>query len=133
MLRLTEAQRQFLFSHGCREIPRECCGIFLGHRTGSEASVEEVLPCLNAAEHPETRYTIAAVDLLAAQRRARSLGLSIIGFYHSHPQHPAIPSATDKREAYWTGCSYAIVSLLQNEIRSYVLLPDGSLAEEPIA
>ena len=83
---------------------------------------------------PRRRYAIAPQDLVRAQREAREHGLAIVGFYHSHPDHAAAPSATDSKEAYWDGCSYVIVETQAGragELRSYVLR-DGQLAEEAV-
>ena len=57
------------------------------------------------------RYNIAPEELVKIQRQARGLGLDIVGFYHSHPDHPAQWSQTDFAEAHWVGCSYIITSV----------------------
>jgi len=57
------------------------------------------------------RYNIAPQELVKIQRQARGLGLDIVGFYHSHPDHPAQWSPTDFAEAHWLGCSYVITSV----------------------
>ena len=57
------------------------------------------------------RYNIAPQELIKAQRQARGRGLDIVGFYHSHPDHPAQWSKTDFEEAHWVGCSYIITSV----------------------
>ncbi len=57
------------------------------------------------------RYNIAPEELIKIQRQARTLGLDIVGFYHSHPDHPAQWSKTDFDEAHWLGCSYIITSV----------------------
>lgn len=57
------------------------------------------------------RYHISPVELIQAQRIGRESGLDIIGFYHSHPDHPAQWSATDFAEAHWLGCSYVITAI----------------------
>lgn len=64
-----------------------------------------------AGESARDRYSIAPAELIAVQREARARGLAIVGFYHSHPDHPAKPSARDLAEAYWPECSYVIVSV----------------------
>jgi proteasome lid subunit RPN8/RPN11 len=123
MLRLTLEQRRGIEEHARRELPNECCGILLGTRTADTKTVSEVLVCRNAASTRWTRYEIAPEDLVAAQKKARSTGVEIIGFYHSHPNGPAEPSRTDLREAYWVGCSYAILALNSGvAIRSFVLV-----------
>lgn len=95
------------------------------------------VPCVNIAQSPEVRYDIGTEELLHAQKSAREAKSQIVGFYHSHPKHEAMPSETDLKEAYWTNCSYVIVSLLNEEeqLRSFVLRENGgvrSLEEEQI-
>lgn len=131
-------------AHAVRDCPRECCGVLFGHRTGGESDGPEVLralPCRNVAERPETSYRIDPAELIAAQREARGLGLEIIGFYHSHPGHPAEPSARDLEEAEWDGCSYLVISVEEAsgwrqpaEARSFVLVatPSRHFEEEPL-
>jgi proteasome lid subunit RPN8/RPN11 len=57
------------------------------------------------------RYHIAPQELVSIQRQARERDLDIVGFYHSHPDHPARWSPTDFNEAHWLGCSYVITSV----------------------
>jgi proteasome lid subunit RPN8/RPN11 len=57
------------------------------------------------------RYQIAPIELVKIEREARSKGLEIAGFYHSHPDHPAQWSTTDFAEAHWLGCSYVITEV----------------------
>jgi proteasome lid subunit RPN8/RPN11 len=99
--------------HAEREYPEECCGVLLGRLTGAEREVIEARACANAAppEARRTRYAIAPAELIAAQRAARERGLAIVGFYHSHPDHPAQPSATDRAEAAWPDSVYLIVAV----------------------
>ena len=54
------------------------------------------------------RYHISPIELIRIQKQARTAGLDIVGFYHSHPDHPAQWSTTDIAEAHWLGCSYVI-------------------------
>jgi proteasome lid subunit RPN8/RPN11 len=57
------------------------------------------------------RYSIDPNELIYAQKQARQAGLDIVGFYHSHPDHPPRWSQTDFAEAHWIGCSYIITSV----------------------
>lgn len=93
--------------HAEEAYPQECCGVLLGQNS----EIVEVVRCNNVDVNPERRYTIDPAELISTQRSARERGLNIIGFYHSHPDHPAQWSATDSREAYWHECSYVIVSV----------------------
>jgi proteasome lid subunit RPN8/RPN11 len=62
-------------------------------------------------DSPTNRYHIGPAELVRIQREALLAGIDIVGFYHSHPDHPARWSATDLAEAHWTGCSYVITSV----------------------
>jgi proteasome lid subunit RPN8/RPN11 len=71
-----------------------------------------VLPVGNTRlDSAHNRYNIEPVDLLRAQREGRARGIDIVGFYHSHPDHPAFWSPTDLAEAHWYGCVYVITSV----------------------
>ncbi|MGI4979803.1 MAG: Mov34/MPN/PAD-1 family protein, partial [Janthinobacterium lividum] len=74
------------------------------------------------------RYHIAPGELIAAQRIGRKKGLDIVGFYHSHPDHPAQWSTTDFAEAHWYGCSYVITAVAQGkaEVTNAFLLRGSS-------
>jgi proteasome lid subunit RPN8/RPN11 len=105
--------------------PREACGVLLGRMHDGRRETADVLPCRNVAEGTRTdQYQISPEDLIAAQKQGRDRGLDIIGFYHSHPDHPAHASSTDLRQAYWFACSYVIVSVRDAraaDLRSFVL------------
>lgn len=82
----------------------------------------------------EHRFWIDPQDLLAAQRYARDQGWQIVGIYHSHPDHPAVPSECDRRLA-WQGYSYVIASVVQGQVRdvqSWRLNEAGSFEAEPL-
>lgn len=96
--------------------PEEACGILLGRREGSNEIVERLIACTNADPEPTRRYSIPPQELIAAQREARDEQLEILGFYHSHPDHPAEASDTDLNEAYWTGCIYLICGVEQGKL-----------------
>lgn len=108
--------------------PAECCGVLLGISRGEERTVTRIVACANVASDPRRKYEIAPADLVRCQREARACGEEIVGFYHSHPDHPAQPSPTDSLQAYWTGCSYVILSVTASgvvESRSFLLLAGG--------
>jgi proteasome lid subunit RPN8/RPN11 len=76
------------------------------------------------ADSPHDRYGIDPREIVRASRDARARHLDVVGFYHSHPDHPAQPSATDLAEAHWTGCSYVITAVARGRAeatRSYLL------------
>ena len=128
MLKLGRSHYELIRQHGEETYPHECCGVLLGQFSGEERVVETTVRCGNTrTDSPQNRYHIAPQELVRVQRQAREKGLEIIGFYHSHPDHPAQPSATDLAEAHWIGCSYVITSVQQGKAaltNSFVL--DGT-------
>ncbi len=115
MLKIGKSQFEELRRHGEETYPHECCGVLLGQISGEGAKyVRTVVRCGNTRfDSPHNRYHIDPRELLGIQRQAREAELDILGFYHSHPDHPACWSATDLAEAHWIGCSYVITSVEQ--------------------
>jgi proteasome lid subunit RPN8/RPN11 len=113
MLRIEYADYETLRAHGEETYPNECCGVLLGKNVGGEGNhVQQIVRAGNTrTDSAHNRYNIAPHELVRVQRQARSLGLDIVGFYHSHPDHPAQWSPTDFAEAHWLGCSYIITSV----------------------
>jgi proteasome lid subunit RPN8/RPN11 len=112
MLTLKKSDYESLRRHGEETYPHECCGALLGRFDDGGRIVEQVVRCTNTrADRPEDRYNIHPKELLSLQRQAAKQQLDIVGFYHSHPDHPAQWSATDLAEAHWLGCSYVITSV----------------------
>jgi proteasome lid subunit RPN8/RPN11 len=109
---LTQALYDQLRSHGEETYPDECCGIILGKATDAGLEVAALIRAGNTrTDSAHNRYHIAPEELIKAQREARKQGLDIIGFYHSHPDHPAQWSVTDFNEAHWFGCAYVITAI----------------------
>jgi proteasome lid subunit RPN8/RPN11 len=100
--------------HARRGYPDEVCGVLVGQRA-AEVVVEEAIPVANRErEAPRVRYQIAPEDLLRIQRESRDVRQDIVGFYHSHPDHPARPSETDRRiaaEGLSDGVVHIVVSV----------------------
>ncbi|MGB7932177.1 MAG: M67 family metallopeptidase [Gammaproteobacteria bacterium] len=91
--------------------PDETCGLLLGVRTGDAVAVRELVQARNLnRERARDRYELDPDDFLGADAWARTQGIEIVGIWHSHPDHPAYPSATD-RDGAWAGWSYVIVSV----------------------
>jgi proteasome lid subunit RPN8/RPN11 len=118
MLRIEFADYETLRAHGEETYPNECCGVLLGSKIAGEGSaeatnyVQQIVRAGNTrTDSAHNRYNIAPQELVKIQRQARGLGLDIVGFYHSHPDHPAQWSKTDFAEAHWLGCSYIITSV----------------------
>lgn len=98
--------------HGERTYPHECCGVLLGKSSEEGNTVEAAVEAGNTrTDSAHNRYQIAPQELIRIQREGRGRGLDIVGFYHSHPDHPAQWSKTDFEEAHWVGCSYVITSV----------------------
>ena len=112
MLRIEYSDYEALRAHGEETYPHECCGVLLGKSTDEGNLVHQVVRAGNTrTDSAHNRYNIAPQELVKIQRQARTAGLDIIGFYHSHPDHPAQWSKTDFAEAHWIGCSYVITSV----------------------
>ena len=113
MLRIEYADYEALRAHGEETYPNECCGVLLGKNiAGAGNHVQQIVRAGNTrTDSAHNRYNIAPQELVKIQRQARGLGLDIVGFYHSHPDHPAQWSTTDLAEAHWFGCSYVITSV----------------------
>jgi len=117
MLKLSEQIYDAIRRHGEETYPHECCGVLLGRTCsdGNGVAVNDVEDAVRAGntrtDSARNRYSIAPQELIRIQRQARDRSLDIVGFYHSHPDHPARWSATDFAEAHWLGCSYVITSV----------------------
>ena len=116
--------------HGEATYPEECCGFLLGRTTDEGNHVISAWRVENRrAENRERRYTITPQDYHAADSAARRQGLDIVGFYHSHPDHPARPSTTDLAEATFPGYTYVIFSVQNGQaaaLTAWSLAPDRS-------
>ena len=111
-LSVSEQLYQQLRAHGEETYPYECCGIMLGKTEDEGIRVEALIRAGNTrTDSAHNRYHIAPQELIKAQREGRKAGLDIVGFYHSHPDHPAMWSSTDFAEAHWFGCSYVITAV----------------------
>jgi len=134
-LRLPTELRTRIESWAEAGYPRESCGLLLGWEIGPRVAVVEVARARNVErEHPDDRYELDPDDLLAADLRARALGLEIVGIWHPHPDHPARPSTTDRARA-WDGWSYVIVSVDGHgaqELRSWRMWA-GDFVEEEVS
>jgi len=112
MLKISRSDYGFLRRHGEETYPHECCGVLLGQVDEDARVVTSVARCGNTRnDSPQNRYNIDPAELVRIQREGRERGEDIIGFYHSHPDHPARWSPTDLAEAHWFGCSYVITSV----------------------
>ena len=117
-LSINEAVVEKIRRHGAESYPNECCGALLGRDVDAQATparaAREVLatfPLVNRRDDsPRNRFFVTAEDAHDADRAAQAQGLDLIGWYHSHPDHPAKPSEYDREHA-WPWYSYIIVSV----------------------
>lgn len=113
MLKFSRKDYEALRRHGEETYPHECCGVLLGsfEEEGSRL-VTSTARCGNTrTDSLHNRYNIDPKELVRIQREGRERGEDIVGFYHSHPDHPAQWSPTDFAEAHWIGCSYVITAV----------------------
>ena len=115
--------------HGEETYPYECCGVLVGSfdDAGGKKATTAVACGNTRTDSPQNRYHIDPAELVRIQREAMLAGHGIVGFYHSHPDHPAMWSATDLADAHWTGCSYLITSVERGDAvltNAFVLLDD---------
>ena len=128
-LTLTAAADAVIRAHGRDAFPHECCGALLG----KDGVVREAYALANTTEEgPRRRFLVRPDDYRAAEQRAREAGLELLGFYHSHPDHPAKPSQYDLDHA-WPSFSYVIVSVMAGQdqlLTSWQLQTDRSAFSE---
>lgn len=135
MNRLVILPRHFLTisRHAAMSYPEECCGVLIGRLSQEGTFVERVLSVGNERQDSRhNRFLINPETVLAAHKEARALGLDIVGYYHSHPDHPAQPSDFDREHA-WPGLSYLIVSVQGGKVaeaRSWRLADERDRYEE---
>jgi len=134
MLKIPNVVFQQIRQHGEETYPHECCGVLLGqvNLDRNERSVSLAIRCGNTrTDSAHDRYHIDPKELIAAQKKARERGEDIVGFYHSHPDHPAQWSQTDFAEAHWIGCSYVITSIAKGKAETTnSFLLDGITEED---
>ena len=143
MLTIAASLLEQIKRHAEREYPRECCGLLIGsiEQDGRARIVVETYAVANAWEESDTmhrRMMITPQDYMRAEREFSKQGQGVVGNYHSHPNHPAVPSQFDLEHlAPWPTMSYIVVSVLEGraaELRSWELAADRSrFVEEEIS
>ena len=113
MLKFERKDYDAMRAHGEETYPHECCGVLLGSfgDDGDRVVTSTVRAGNTRVDSAHNRYNIDPKELVRIQREGRERGEDIVGFYHSHPDHPAQWSSTDFAEAHWIGCSYVITSV----------------------
>jgi len=113
LITLTKERLEEIRQHGVRDYPYECCGLLLGRfAENGHKVVTETYPISNAREESakRNRFLIQPEELMRGEKYARTKALEVVGFYHSHPDSPAVPSQYDLEHA-WPTYSYIIVSV----------------------
>ena len=125
-----------IHDHAKEAYPEECAGVLVGMDTGGMKIVVDVWLAENTHEEERSRrFLIEPLKIKQFEERAAERDMDVLGFYHSHPDHPAEPSEYDREHA-WPGWSYVIASVSAENVedmRSWVLKGDRSgYDEEPI-
>jgi len=123
-IEISIAIRQEIVEAALSAHPQEACGILIGASTAGAFSVSEMRVAANLSPTPLVHYFIAPADLLAAERRGKELRREVIGYWHSHPYSPAIPSARDLAEA-WELYVYLIYSVSEGSLRAWQIPSRG--------
>src|ERR1700674_1566031 len=136
-LAVSAADMDAIGRHAVRTYPEECCGFLLGEERDGTTMVARVVPAANERQDSRhNRFVMSPETVLAAHKEARAAGLSVVGYYHSHPDHPAEPSEFDREHA-WPGLSYLIVAVRRGQVdrpSSWRLRDDrGRFEEEYLA
>jgi proteasome lid subunit RPN8/RPN11 len=131
LITLSEDRLEEIRKHGERDYPYECCGLMLGRfEADGRKVVIETYPISNSREESakRNRFLIQPEELMRGERYAQGKRLGVVGFYHSHPDSPAVPSQYDLEHA-WPTYSYVIVSVRNqqaSDLFSWEQKPDRS-------
>ena len=136
---LAPAHAGAIREQGRRSYPEECCGALLGTadpRFPSDKRVAALAPLANErTDSRANRFLISADEVRRLEAEGRRRGLDVLGFYHSHPDHPARPSEFDREHA-WPWYSYLILEVREGRdgaLRAWRLAEDrSSFEEEPL-
>ena len=133
-LRIADGLLQQVRRAGEAAYPAECCGAIVGQADGAKRA-GNLVPLANRRTDDPHRYLIDAEQMRKVERDAKAAGWEVLGFYHSHPDHPAVPSEFDTVHA-WPWYSYVIVQVTQGhalQVASWVLHPeDPRMEPEPL-
>lgn len=126
-----------IYDHSLTDYPEECCGILVGRDEGESRIITESHRARNVSEERRhERYLIDERKLIEVMKSVRGMEVDVVGFYHSHPDHPSRPSGFDNETAAWPGYSYLIVSVEKDRAvsaQSWVMPDSGdSFEEEPM-
>ncbi|MFZ0520114.1 MAG: M67 family metallopeptidase [Candidatus Acidiferrales bacterium] len=117
VLKISEALAGRIRAHSVETYPHECCGAILGRDGEAAREVLDLMPLANRRDDsPRNRFEVTSEDVRLAEKTARAQNLELIGWYHSHPDHPARPSEYDRDHA-WPWYSYIIISVQSGQPR----------------
>jgi len=134
VIKCTKEIEKSIREFGEQEYPNECCGLLFGKiNSDNSKEITEILPISNAQieENRYNRFLITPKDMIKGELYARKHNVDIIGFYHSHPDHPAKPSQFDLDHA-WPVYSYIITSVINGKadvMTSWLLSSDRAKFE----
>ena len=132
-LKIGQGDVENIYRHAREAYPEECAGAIVGMNTGEMKVVVDVWPAENTHEDERSRrFLIEPLQIKRFEEQADERDMDLLGFYHSHPDHPAEPSEYDRDHA-WPGWSYVITSVSKDEvkdIRSWTLKDDRSGYDE---
>src|ERR1051326_4798298 len=118
MLKIPQNILREIYDHTEASYPNECCGLMVGTMSEGVRNVHTFRKCKNLnTERARDRYELDPLDMLRTEREFTNTELSIIGIYHSHPDHPSRPSQTDTDRA-WPDYSYVIISVQKGTVAS---------------
>jgi len=118
MIDIPEQLIQQMSLHGERTYPEECCGVMLGVQKDRLQIVRTILPIGNSQDlNRQRRFLITPEQYRNAEKSATDMDVDILGFYHSHPDHPAVPSAFDTEHAL-PSFTYVIASIINGKART---------------
>ena len=133
-VKLSTSQIEEIKQHGERAYPEECGGLLLGVIENGTRVIREVLPLENVRKDSRhNRVELSPLDYARAEREATKRGLGVWGYYHSHPNHPAVPSGFDLEHAPFIEWSYLIVAVREGkaeEVRAWTVREDRSQFDE---
>jgi proteasome lid subunit RPN8/RPN11 len=134
-LKISAQALDIMRKHGIEEYPCECCGFLFGVEENVRFIFEAKPVSNSVTENQRRRFEIMPKDYMNAERYAAENDLALLGVYHSHPDHPAVPSIHDFRHAV-PFFSYIIVSVRNGRVdnlRSWQINSEGHFQEETIA
>ena len=135
MIRFDIAAENIMNDDATGAFPDECCGFMYGRQEGDTRLISKALPINNSAvENRKRRFVISPQDYLKGEQFAIANELDLLGIYHSHPNHPAIPSEHD-RVAAQPFFSYVIISVSEDgvkNVRSWLLNEQEQFEEEQV-